>query len=271
MGLTRRMDRPAPVNSLPEPTDLIDFVVDIATGAGDITLEYFQDSDLEVEQKADGTPVTAADKLAERFLRDQIHARFPDDGIVGEEEADVAGMTGRSWIIDPIDGTKSFTAGVPLYANLIAVVEHDEPILGLINLPALGEMVWATAGGGAFQNSEPCQVSSTADLSEAYVMTSELGYWPQGALERLTIEGISVRTWGDAYGYALVATGRAAAMVDPLANIWDVAPMKVILEEAGGAFTSLAGQRSVADGSGVGSNGVIHDDLMRLLPEAGRA
>jgi histidinol phosphatase-like enzyme (inositol monophosphatase family) len=259
------------VSSLPEPANLIDFVIEIATAAGDITLEYFQTPNLEIEQKADGTPVTLADKKTERFLREQIHARFPDDGIVGEEEADVAGTTGRSWIIDPIDGTKSFTAGVPLYANLVAVVEHGEPILGLINLPALGEMVWATAGGGAFQNSEPCHVSSTADLSEAYVMTSELSYWPAGALERLTIEGISVRTWGDGYGYALVATGRAAAMIDPLANIWDVAPMKVILEEAGGVFTSLAGQRSVAGGSGVGSNGVIHEDLMRLLPEAGRA
>lgn len=259
------------MTSYPQPADLVEFVIDIATAAGEITLQHFQSPELAVEQKLDGTPVTVADRAAERFLREEIHNRFPSDAIVGEEEADVAGSTGRSWIIDPIDGTKSFTAGVPLYANLVAVVDEGVPVLGLINLPALEEMVWATAGGGAFHDGTACRVSSDTSLAGTYVMTSELAYWPIGALERMTQEGISVRTWGDAYGYALVATGRAAAMVDPLANVWDVAPMQVILEEAGGAFTSLNGDRSVVAGNGVGSNGAVHDALLALLPETGRS
>lgn len=235
-----------------------------------MTLEYFRDPSLVVDRKLDGTPVTVADRLAERFLREQILDRFPDDSIVGEEEDDVEGTTGRSWIIDPIDGTKSFTAGVPLYANLIAVLDDDVPVVGAINLPALDELVTATVGGGAFLNGEPTRVSDTAELAGAYLMTSGLTYWPPGALERLTEAGMTIRTWADAYGYALVATGRVAAMVDPLANLWDVAPMQVILEEAGGRFTSLAGARTVAGGNGVGSNGAIHDKLLAVLPDHGR-
>lgn len=235
-----------------------------------MTLEYFQDPALVVDRKLDGTPVTVADRLAERFLREQILERFPTDSIVGEEEDDVAGTSGREWIIDPIDGTKSFTAGVPLFANLIAVLDDDVPVLGAINLPALDELVLASAGGGAFFNGQPTRVSDTADLRGAYLMTSGLTYWPEGSLERLTAEGMTIRTWADAYGYALVATGRVAAMVDPLANLWDVAPMQVILEEAGGKFTDLAGTRTVAGGNGVGSNGAIHEKLLAILPNHGR-
>ncbi len=235
-----------------------------------MTLEYFQDPALVVDRKLDGTPVTVADRLAERFLREQILERFPTDSIVGEEEDDVAGTSGRAWIIDPIDGTKSFTAGVPLFANLIAVLDDDVPVLGAINLPALDELVLASAGGGAFFNGQPTRVSDTADLRGAYLMTSGLTYWPEGSLERLTAEGMTIRTWADAYGYALVATGRVAAMVDPLANLWDVAPMQVILEEAGGKFTDLAGTRTVAGGNGVGSNGAIHEKLLAILPNHGR-
>lgn len=252
------------------PADLLDFITEIITEAGRLTLEFFQDPSLVVDRKLDGTPVTAADRVAERFIREQIMSRFPDDAIIGEEEDDVLGTSGRSWIIDPIDGTKSFTAGVPLFANLIAVLDNDVPVVGAINLPALHELVIASSGGGAFFNGEPTRVSSTADLRGAYLMTSGLTYWPEGALERLTAEGMTIRTWADAYGYALVATGRVAAMVDPLANIWDVAPMQVILEEAGGRFTSLSGERSIAAGNGVGSNGAIHDKLLAVLPAGGR-
>lgn len=250
--------------------DLADFITEIITEAGRMTLEYFQDPALVVDRKLDGTPVTVADRMAERFLREQITKRFPDDAIIGEEEDDVTGTTGRSWVIDPIDGTKSFTAGVPLYANLVAVIDDDVPVVGAINLPALDELVIATSGGGAFFNGEPTRVSATDELRGAYLMTSGLTYWPEGALERLTAEGMTIRTWADAYGYALVATGRVAAMVDPLANLWDVAPMLVILEEAGGRFTSLAGERTVAAGNGVGSNGAIHDKLIAVLPDHGR-
>ncbi len=254
----------------PSPAELVDFVVEIANEAGRLTLEYFQDPSLVVDRKLDGTPITAADRGAEEFLREQILGRFPNDAIVGEEGDDVAGTTGRSWILDPIDGTKSFTAGVPLYANLIAVLDNDVPTLGMINLPALDEMVYATVGGGAFHNGDPTRVSDTDELRGAYLMTSGLTYWPEGALERLTAEGMTIRTWADAYGYALVATGRVAAMVDPLANLWDIAPMQVIIEEAGGRFTDLAGNRSVASGNGVGSNGALHDKLLAVLPDAGR-
>ena len=250
------------------PSELVDFVTEIALEAGRITLEYFQDPGLVIERKDDGTPVTAADKAAEVYLRERITSRFPNDAIVGEEGDDVAGTSGRAWILDPIDGTKSFTAGVPLYANLIAVLDDDVPTLGMINLPALDEMVWATKGGGAFHNGQPCQVSDTAELRGAYLMTSGLTYWPDGALARLTAEGMTIRTWADAYGYALVATGRVAAMVDPLANLWDIAPMQVIIEEAGGSFTDLMGNPTIQSGNGVGCNKALSEKLLAVLPDS---
>lgn len=250
---------------------LVDFAVDAARQAGALTMEHFQQPDLAVERKSDGTPVTAADTEAERLLRGLISARFPDDAVLGEEgglekasEASPGG-SGRLWVIDPIDGTKAFTQGVPLFSNLVALIDEHGPAVGVINLPALGECVWAGRGRGAWWNGEPCRVSQRRGLNKSFLCTSGFSYWPAAALKRLLGSGARVRTWGDAYGYALVATGRAEAMIDPECSDWDVAPMAVILDEAGGRFTDRAGAPDWRNGSGMASNGRIHDEVLALF------
>ncbi len=245
--------------------DLLAFAVDLARRAGEVTLPWFRHPDLGVESKVDGTPVTRADRAAERFLREAIAGTFPDDAIVGEEEEDRAGSSGRTWIIDPIDGTKAFTRGVPLYCNLVALVDADGPAVGVINLPALGETVAAGRGLGCFENDRPCQVSSRATLDGAYLCSSSFDHWDTDALARVRSAGLIRRTWGDGYGYALVATGRVEVMVDPEAAVWDLAPMPVILAEAGGRFTGMHGEDDAGCGSGVATNGVLHDDVLALL------
>lgn len=244
---------------------LVDEAVLLARLAGDFTLRYFRSTGLAVDAKADGTPVTDADRGAERLLREELATRHPDDGILGEEEDERPGTSGRRWIIDPIDGTKAFTHGVPLYSNLLAVEDSEGIAVGVINVPALGETVYAGRGLGCFCNGEPARVSDHATLADAYLTTSSFRSWSDQALAGARSAGINLRTWGDGYGYALVATGRVEAMVDPVAELYDLAPMPVIIEEAGGRFTSLAGDRHPGTGSGVASNGRIHGDVLKLF------
>lgn len=251
--------------------DLLPFARDLVAEAGRLTQSFFRSADLHVEAKDDGSPVTQADQRAERLIRDAIAEHFPNDEIMGEEYgASDRGDSGsgRQWIIDPIDGTKSFTAGVPLYANLLAVVDDGVPVLGVLNLPAVNELLTGVVGHGAECNGEPIRVSSRSSLHGAYVMTSSVRYWPEPFLQRVLDEGIILRTWGDAYGYAMVATGRAEAMIDPRANVWDVAPIGVILTEAGGAFTDLNGNPQITAGNGIGTNGVLHDTFRATFPAA---
>ena len=247
------------------PESLVDFAVDAARQAGDLTLRWYQRPGLRVDAKGDGSPVTAADLAAERLLTDLITDRFPDDAVRGEEFGSVSGSSGRTWVIDPIDGTKAFAQGVPLFATLLALVDDLGPAVGVICLPALEECVWAGRGRGARWNGEPCRVSGRARLPEAYVCTSGLSYWPASALARLRGTRARVRTWGDAYGYALVATGRAEAMVDPECFDWDVAPMAVIIGEAGGRFSDASGAGDWRSGSAVASNGIVHEELLTCL------
>ncbi len=250
-----------------DPDDLA-FAIDLAEAAGATTLELFQNPALAVDVKGDGSPVTAADLAAERLVRDRLAERHPGDGVVGEEHADTESATGRNWVVDPIDGTKAFTKGVPLYATLIALVDEHGPAIGVVHLPALGETVAAGRRLGATFNGVPCSVSDHASLDGAYLTTSGFGYWPAESLARILASPAVFRTWGDAYGYTLVATGRAEAMIDPLANPWDVAPMAVIIPEAGGRFTSIGGDDSAdayRQGSGVATNGTLHDDVLALL------
>ena len=244
---------------------LFDEAVALATEAGAMTLRWFQQRDLDVITKSDGTPVTEADQATERFLRDEISRRYPHDAIIGEEHDDDAGTSGRTWIIDPIDGTKAFTQGVPLYSTLLSVVDEAGPAIGVIVLPALDEVVAAGRGLGCFHDGRPTGVSTHDRVDDAYVMTSEFGYWDGYPLDQLLQSGCKLRTWGDAYGYALVATGRAEAMIDPLANLWDVAPMQVIIDEAGGQFSDVEGQRRIDGGSGLATNGTIHDEWVAML------
>jgi histidinol-phosphatase len=254
-----------PVSAPPADARTLEVAVALARAAGEITLRWFRSADLEVERKADGTPVTEADRAAERYLREQLTERFPGDGILGEEEVPLPSSTGRRWILDPIDGTKAFTCGVPLYTNLLALEDDHGIAIGVINVPALGETVWAGRGLGAHSERGPARVSDVADLAGAFVMTSAIDGWDPGRLDALAATGALLRTWGDGYGYALVATGRAAAMVDPVVEAYDVGPMPVILDEAGGRFSDLGGSVTVSGGSGLGTNGTLHDALLEVL------
>jgi histidinol-phosphatase len=238
---------------------------ELTQAAGERTLRWFRAADLAVEQKLDGTPVTAADRDAERFLRTELRDAFPDDGVLGEEEPPTPSQSGRRWIVDPIDGTKAFACGVPLYANLLALEDEHGIAVGVINLPALGETVWAGRGLGCWSERGPARVSEQATMSGAYVMSSSISTWSERQLEMVEGAGGVLRTWGDGYGYALVATGRVAAMVDPIVEPYDVAPMPVILAEAGGRFTDLSGRETIEGGSGLGTNGLVHHELLGLL------
>lgn len=247
----------------------LDLAVEAAREAGRITLEFFGRDGLEVERKGDDSPVTAADRQAEQYLRRRIHEAFPEDGVLGEEFGEESGSNGFRWIIDPIDGTKSFIHGVPLYSTLIGVERDGECVLGVIVIPATDEVVYAAVGHGAWYvrgQKAPCpaHVASTARLSEGLFLTSEVANFysierPQ-VFERLQAATRLTRTWGDGYGYMMVATGRADVMVDPIMFAWDAAPMLVILEESGGVFTDWQGRRTIHSGQGIATN-------PSLLPE----
>jgi histidinol phosphatase-like enzyme (inositol monophosphatase family) len=244
---------------------VLDEAVALAREAGKLTLEWFRSVDLAVDRKGDGTPVTAADRAVERFVRERLAVTHPDDAIVGEEESDLSGTSGRRWIVDPIDGTKAFTHGVPLYSTLLAFEDEHGSAIGVIDLPALGETVYAGRGLGCFCNGEPARVSSRDRLRGSYLTTSGFDYWAEEALMAARSSGMFLRTWGDGYGYALVATGRVEAMVDPVASTWDVAAMPVIIGEAGGTFTDFAGESRVDGGSGVATNGRFHDEVLEIV------
>jgi histidinol-phosphatase len=244
---------------------LLDDAVAIATEAAELTLRWFRRDDLTIERKADGTPVTEADRAAEALVRDRLREAYPDDGVLGEEQAERAGTSGRRWIVDPIDGTKAFARGVPLYTTLLAVEDETGPLAGVIVVPALGERVWAATGAGCFHDGRPCRVSDRADLAEAYLTTSSYSHWPEKALLAVRRSGAAMRTWGDGYGYLLVATGRMDVMVDPVVEPYDVAAMPAIIAEAGGRFTDDQGRPGYDGGSGVATNGLLHDDVLGLL------
>ncbi|MFW9845453.1 MAG: inositol monophosphatase family protein [Candidatus Thorarchaeota archaeon] len=246
--------------------EYLDFASTIAIEAGWLTLEYFMGS-VSVESKSDDTPVTEADKQAEAYIRNRIEERYPDHSILGEEAGEKVGESSLQWVIDPIDGTQSFIRGVPLYTVLIALIEEDEPLLGIIHNPPLKETVTGAIGLGCFYYGDFCQVSSTTNLSEAWVQVTDyadLSRRRPKLAKRLLEESFSCRTWGDAYGYLLVATGRADVMIDPIMKIWDIAPLKPIITEAGGVFTDLDGNPVAMGESSIACNKELHDEVMRL-------
>jgi len=246
-------------------SDLLEEAVALAQRAGELTLGYFRSAGLAVDWKEDGTPVTRADREAERLIREALELSHPGDGILGEEEDEKASKTGRRWIIDPIDGTKAFTHGVGLYSNLLALEDERGIVLGVINVPALGETVYAARGLGCYQNGARAHVSLADELAGCYLTACGFSDWDEGALLGVKRAGLELRTWGDGYGYALVATGRVDAMVDMQAALYDLAPMPVIIEEAGGRFTDLSGAPGAGGGDGIATNGRIHGALLELL------
>jgi histidinol phosphatase-like enzyme (inositol monophosphatase family) len=247
---------------------LTDFAADIARGAGDITLEYFR-RPFTPERKADGSFVTAADRESERFLRAEIGRRFPSDSILGEEEGESAGTSGRRWIVDPIDGTFSFVHGVPFYGVLIGLEIDGEPVAGVVNLPALGELVSAARGQGCFLNGERVHTSAVTTLEDALLLATDFGtcarYGFGEAAAELACRASARRTWGDCYGHVLVATGRAECMLDPVMNVWDCAPLLPILEEAGGTFTDWNGRRTIRGGNAVSTNGQLAPEVLEII------
>ena len=251
-----------------ENEQLLEFAVELARGAGDITLKYFRKTP-ETTTKTDGSYVTIADREAEAYMRRQIAARFPDDGILGEEEGESHGRSGRRWIIDPIDGTFAFVHGVPFYGVLIGVEVNGEMSLGVINIPALDEIVFAARGVGCFLNGEPARVSQTKRLKDALVLSTDFAscerYGFGEAAEALQARAKTSRTWGDCYGYVLVATGRAEIMLDPVMNLWDCAALLPIMEEAGGTFTDWRGVKTAYGGNSIATNGLLFDEVMGLV------
>jgi len=256
--------------SEPELKELLDFSVSAARGAGEITLKYFR-REVETRLKGKDNFVTQADVEAEEFLRRHIAERFPEDAVIGEEAGESAGTSGRRWIIDPIDGTYSFVHGVPFYGVLLGVEIDGEPSVGVINMPALGEIVYAAKALGCFWNGEPARVSQTERLEDALLLSTDFGscarYGFGAAADELQRRASMRRTWGDCYGYVLVATGRADVMIDPAMNVWDCAALMPVVEEAGGTFTDWRGRRTIHSGNSVATNGRLFREVMQIIGE----
>lgn len=251
-----------------EVEELLVFARELAVVAGELTLRYFGGV-VEHDRKGDDTPVTVADREAEELIRRRIEERFPDHAILGEELGESNEGARVRWILDPIDATRSFMRGVPLYGVLIGIEIEGESAVGVAHFPALRETVAAGRGLGCTLNGEPCRVSSVSRIEEAVICTTDVERIlsrPEGAgWRRLQQRSAFSRTWGDCYGHMLVATGRIEAQVDPVMAPWDAGPFLTIATEAGGRFTTLSGEETVHGGSGVSSNGALHSEMLRVL------
>lgn len=258
--------------------DLLDFAVEVAWRAGRATLAHYQ-TGIGARTKPDASPVTDADRDAEQLARELIEAKYPSDGIIGEEHGTVRAGASRRWILDPIDGTRSFMRGVPFYGVLIALEVAGEPALGVMHFPALGETVYAARGEGCWWNGRRALVSDTTRLDDALLLTTDAeaieAHGHAAGWNRLRARAALCRTWGDCYGYALVATGRAEAMFDPVLAVWDAAALGPIIEEAGGVFTDAAGATPYPVQSGLATNAAlareIRDVFLDSPPDAAAA
>ena len=228
--------------------------------AGRIALQHYR-TNIAVDLKGDGSPVTEADRGAERAVRDWITKRFPNDGIFGEEFGEHVGTSGRRWVLDPIDGTKNFVRGVPLWGSLVAVVEDEHVLAGSACFAAVDETVSAARGCGAWNNNVRATVSAVDNLPSATVLITDdrtLGARLSVKTWNALADSAAVyRTWGDCFGYLLVATGRAEVMVDPRANLWDIACFQPIIEEAGGVFTDLLDVPTAFGGHAIATNSAL--------------
>lgn len=245
----------------------------IAREAGQQTLRFFRGNDFVVERKDDDSPVTIADRQAEQLLRKRIEEAFPADAIVGEEFGNREGTSEFRWILDPIDGTTSFISGVPLYGTLVGVEYRQRGIIGAIYFPALDELIYAGQGRGAWYSrsgAEPvaARVSGSQRLADGLFVTTQVDLFDQrdaGQVFRdLQRRAYITRTWGDCYGYLLVATGRADVMVDPAMRVWDAAPMQPILEEAGGVFTDWSGEPTIFHGEGIATTRMLLAEVLEV-------
>ncbi|MAY73290.1 MAG: inositol monophosphatase [Phycisphaerae bacterium] len=259
----------------------LEVAIEVARDAGALTLETFGRSRNDVERKSDGSEVTAIDRAAERFIRERLAAEFDGDGVLGEEFEPKPSRSGWRWIIDPIDGTFSFVRGVPLYATLLGAERVDAngrptgPVeVGVIVMPALDEVVYGATGGGAWRtqgSGDPvaARVNSVDRLEDATICVTSVDYFDKQGLSdvfsRMCAASGHTRGWSDAYAAVLLATGRCDALVEPIMNPWDSAPMQPIITEAGGRLSDWTGKETVHAPTLVASNGRVHDELLRTL------
>jgi histidinol-phosphatase len=250
----------------------LDLAIEIARRAGKLTLEHFQRG-IAFERKSDDSPVTVADRAAEQLLREAVRHAFPDDAIIGEEFGEHEGTSGYTWIFDPIDGTKSFISGVPLYGTMVGVQHEGRCPIGVVYIPGLDEMIYASTGNGAWHvknGGEPvaAKVSDCSDMNDTLFVTSQVDTFAErgagDAYLELEKKAYITRTWGDCYGYLLVATGRAGVMVDPMMNIWDAAAVQPIMEEAGGVFVDWQGNPKVDSGDGIGTTKTLLPHVLEV-------
>ena len=254
----------------------------LADRCAEVALRHFQSATLAVELKGDQSPVTVADREIESLVRAEIQRAFPGDAILGEEHGEITGTSGWRWVVDPIDGTVSFAAGVPLFGTLVGLERDTErgpvPLAGLCSMPALGERVWATAGFGAWWERTAsegglrrsrAQVRRCERLSDALICTSGLEYFERAgrtdALVRVARSAQRIRGWSDCYGGMLVATGRVDAWFDPVMHPWDSGPFPVILSEAGGVFSDWTGKPDIRGGSALACHPDLHPELLRAV------
>jgi histidinol phosphatase-like enzyme (inositol monophosphatase family) len=249
--------------------DLRLFLEEIAQAAGEITLKYFNQPSLEILTKADDSPVTIADRETEQYLRRRIRERFATDVILGEEFGEDGSNASRRWILDPIDGTKSFVHGVPLYGVMIALEEDGKITNGVVHLPAIRETISATHGGGCFWNGQACRVSNVTSIEQATVLTTNFprieATLSRTGYKTLILDAGLLRGWGDCYGHILVATGRAEIMLDPKMALWDCAPLGVIVKEAGGNSFDFAGVDTIYSPNLISTNGALADIVKEAL------
>lgn len=248
---------------------ILETAVDAAYAGGRRAMGYYNNR-VEVEIKSDGTPVTMADKGAEETILNIIRERFPQSHVVAEESGKSGDeRTGLKWIIDPIDGTKTFVAGVPMWGAMIGAELDGQPVAGVVYFPATDDMVAAGSGMGCYWNGRRARVSNVADLSEAVVLTTDVARAMRRskAYEAIAAKSKFSRTWGDCFGHCLVATGRADVMLDPILNPWDCGPLVTILEEAGGRFTTWKGERTIWGGDGISVNAALHPGILQMIAE----
>jgi len=241
---------------------------EVARKSGDVALGFFRQG-IQVDTKGDGTPVTVADQTAEKTARAWIESHFPEDGILGEEFGETRPGAKRRWILDPIDGTKTFIRGVPLWGTLVAVAEGERILAGAAYFPPVGDMLVAAPGQGCWWNGKRSRVSQEASLSKAVVLSTDerfLVHPERGEKWRALARQVAIsRTWGDCYGYLLVATGRAEAMIDEVLSPWDAAALQPIIEEAGGVFTDWTGTRTSFGGNAIATNAALAAQVRELL------
>lgn len=254
----------------------------IAWAGGQNTLKYFQKPDVGYERKSDKSPVTIGDRNTEEMMRELLQKHFPEDSILGEEFGSVEGTSGYRWIMDPIDGTKAFIGGVPLYGTMLGLEWDGRCVAGAVVIPAISEGIYACEGQGAWHvqgavDGKPnapnrVQVSGVKTLEGSILAAAEpRSFQKRDALDTLMELDSRVyisRNWGDCYGYLLVATGRVEVMIDPIMSIWDAAALQPIMIEAGGTFTDWKGESTIYNGEGVATNGLVQEEVIKITEKA---